>query len=106
MTTGLSCYVIRSFRTAGTEDIFNAFDSKRARRTCPSTLWKVARHKLEWLDSAATLNDLCVPPANQLEALQGDRGGQHSIRINDQYRLCFVWTDGGPDQVEIVDYHS
>ena len=97
--------VIQSFRDAGTEDVFNRVDSKRARKTCPSLLWKVARRKLEWLDSAAMLNDLRVPPANQLEALQRDRLGQHSIRINDQYRVCFVWTAAGPDQVEIVDYH-
>ena len=98
--------VIVSFRDAGTEDIFNSVDSKRARKACPTLLWKVARRKLEWLDSAATLNDLRLPPANQLEALQRDRKGQHSIRINDQYRVCFVWTASGPDHVEIVDYHS
>lgn len=98
--------MILSFRGAGTEDIFNSIDSKRARKACPALLWKVARRKLEWLDSAATLNDLRFPPANQLEALQRDRMGQLSIRINDQYRVCFVWTVAGPDQVEIVDYHS
>lgn len=97
--------MIHSFRSAGTEDIFNGVDSKRARRACPALLWKVARRKLEWMDGAAALNDLRVPTANQLEALKSDRVGQHSIRINTQYRLCFVWTDGGPAQVEIVDYH-
>lgn len=96
--------VICSFRGAGTEDIFNGVDSKRACKACPTLLWKVARRKLEWLDSAATLNDLRVPPANHWEALQRDRMGQHSIRINDQYRVCFVWTASGPDQVELVDY--
>jgi proteic killer suppression protein len=98
--------VIRSFRNLAAEDIFNSVDSKRARRACPALLWKVARRKLEWLDSAGTLNDLRVPPANRLEALRGERAGQHSIRINDQYRVCFVWTESGPDRVEIVDYHS
>jgi proteic killer suppression protein len=98
--------VIRSFRDLAAEDIFNSVDSKRARRACPALLWKVARRKLEWLDSAGTLNDLRVPPANRLEALRGERAGQHSIRINDQYRVCFVWTESGPDRVEIVDYHS
>jgi proteic killer suppression protein len=98
--------VIRSFRDAGTRDIFDGVDSKRARRTCPTLIWKVARRKLEWMDAAAALTDLRSPPANQLEALKDDRRGQHSIRINDQYRICFEWTDGGPDQVEIVDYHS
>ena len=98
--------MIQSFRDSGTEDIFNSVNSKRARKACPPLLWKVARRKLEWLDAAATLADLRRPPANQLEALQRDRKGQHSIRINDQYRVCFVWATTGPDQVEIVDVHS
>jgi proteic killer suppression protein len=98
--------VIVSFRSAGAQDIFDGVDSKRARRVCPSLLWAVACRKLEWMDAAAALGDLRSPPANRLEALRGDRAGQHSIRINDQYRLCFIWTNGGPDQVEIVDYHS
>jgi proteic killer suppression protein len=97
--------MIRSFRDAGTEDIFNGADSKRARKACPSHLWKVARRKLELLDSAEKLDDLRVPTANRLEALRGDRAGQHGIRVNDQYRVCFVWTDQGPIGVEIVDYH-
>ncbi len=98
--------MIRSFGDPGTEDIFNARDSKRARRACPTILWVVARRKLELLDSAGALQDLRVPPANRLEALKGNRKGQYSIRINDQYRICFVWTDVGPSQVEIVDYHD
>ena len=97
--------MIRSFRDAGTEDIFNGADSKRARKTCPIHLWKVARRKLELLDSAGKLDDLRVPTANRLEALRGDRAGQHGIRVNDQYRVCFVWTDQGPTGVAIVDYH-
>ena len=98
--------MILSFRDAGTEDVFNGIDSKRARRACPMRIWKVARRKLEWMDAAGALHDLKSPPANQLEALKHDRRGQHSIRINDQYRLCFVWSDSGPDQVEIADYLS
>ncbi len=98
--------MIRSFRDLGTEDIFNARDSKRARRVCPTVLWPVARRKLELLDAAAALMDLRIPPANRLEALRGDRRGQHSIRVNDQYRVCFVWTELGPAEVEIVDYHD
>ncbi|MFN2315381.1 MAG: type II toxin-antitoxin system RelE/ParE family toxin [Gemmatimonadales bacterium] len=98
--------MIRSFGDPGTEDIFNAHDSKRARRLCPTALWVVARRKLELLDSAGALQDLRVPPANRLEALKRDRKGQCSIRINDQYRVCFVWTEVGPSQVEIVDYHD
>jgi len=66
----------------------------------------VARRKLRQLEIAARLDDLAVPPGNRLEALKGDRQGQHSIRINDQYRVCFVWTEGGPSEVEIVDYHQ
>jgi proteic killer suppression protein len=98
--------MIRSFGDPGAEDIFNAHDSKRARRTCPLILWTVARRKLELLDSAGALQDLRVPPANRLEALKGNRKGQYSIRINDQYRICFVWTEVGPSQVEIIDYHD
>jgi proteic killer suppression protein len=97
--------VIRSFKGNGTEDIFNGQDTKAARRTCPHALWKVAVRKLDQLDSAVSLSDLRVPPGNELEALKGDRKGQHSIRINDRYRVCFVWTESGPDEVEITDYH-
>ena len=66
---------------------------------------RVARRKLRQLEIAGRLDDLRVPPGNRLEALKGERAGQYSIRINDQYRLCFVWTDGGPAEVEVVDYH-
>jgi proteic killer suppression protein len=65
----------------------------------------VARRKLRQLEIAGRLDDLRVPPGNRLEPLKGDRAGQHSIRINDQYRICFIWTAGGPEEVEIVDYH-
>lgn len=71
----------------------------------PSDLLRVAKRKLEMLDAASVLNDLRVPPGNRLEALSGDRQGQHSIRVNDQFRLVFVWTDGGPADVQFVDYH-
>jgi len=97
--------VIRSFKNAGTEDIFNGRDTKAARRVCPQSIWRVAARKLDLVDSVTTLNDLRSPPGNQLEALKGDRKGQYSIRINDQYRICLVWTDTGPDGVEIADYH-
>jgi toxin HigB-1 len=97
--------VIRSFRDAGTEDIFNGSKSKRARRVCSDSVSKVARRKLELLDSAGVLYDLRAPPGNQLEALKEDRVGQYSIRVNDKYRICFVWTELGPTDVEIVDYH-
>ena len=79
--------------------------TRAARRSCPSTLWAIARRKVDYLDPAVSLESLRVPPANQLEALKGDRKGQHSIRINRQYRICFVWTADGPEHLEVVDYH-
>ena len=97
--------MIRLFATVGTEDIFNGKNTPAARRTGPSTLWAVAVRKLDQLDSATAFQELRIPPGNRLEALFGDRQGQHSIRINDQYRICFTWTDLGPLAVEIVDYH-
>ncbi|MCB0014821.1 MAG: type II toxin-antitoxin system RelE/ParE family toxin [Anaerolineales bacterium] len=97
--------MIRSFLNRGTEDIFNGKNSKAARRLCPQNVWNIAARKLEQLDSAETIDDLKVPPGNRLEALSRDRVGQHSIRINQQYRVCFVWTPSGPDKVEITDYH-
>ena len=97
--------MIRSFKNQATEDIFNGVNSRSARNTCPQTLWRVAHRKLDQLDSAEALDDLRVPPGNRLEMLKGDRQEQHSIRINDQYRICFVWTEIGPSEVEIVDYH-
>ena len=97
--------MIRSFKDSGTEDIFNGDNTKAARRTCPELLWKTATRKLDQLDSIVTLDDLRIPPGNQLKALVGDREQQYSIRINRQYRICFIWTELGPDQVEIADYH-
>ncbi len=97
--------MIQGFADPGTEDIFEGRPSKAARRSCPQSLWSIAARKLEYLDSAEALQDLRVPPGNRLEALSGDRRGQHSIRVNDQYRICFTWTGSGPTDVEIVDYH-
>jgi len=97
--------MIVAFRGQGTRDIFNGVNSRAARKTCPESMWKVAARKLDLLDSATTLDELRVPPGNRLEALSGDRKGNHSIRINEQFRVCFQWTEKGPDQVEIVDYH-
>lgn len=108
LVTCLPCYhvkVIISFKDGGTEDVFNGRETRIARRTCPPTIWSVAQRKLDQLDSAAHLRDLRAPPGNRLEGLSGDRSGQHSIRINDRYRICFVWTDAGPVAVEITDYH-
>jgi toxin HigB-1 len=97
--------MIQNFKTKGTEDVFNGSSSREARQTCPNALWRVATRKLDQLDSVELLNELRIPPGNRLEQLSGERRGQYSIRINDQYRICFLWTGSGPDQVEIVDYH-
>jgi toxin HigB-1 len=96
---------IVSFADRGTEDLFEGEDTRKARRACPENLWAVAYRKLDQLNSATRLADLGFPPNNRLESLKGDRVGQHSIRINQQYRVCFRWTDSGPADVEIVDYH-
>ena len=98
--------MIRSFANSGTEDVFDGKNSTAARRTCPRSLWTVAYKKLDQLDSALDLVDLRIPPGNRLEAMKGDRKGQHSIRINERYRICFKWTDTGPEEIEIVDYHK
>ncbi len=98
--------MIGSFNDTGTEDIFNGNDSKNARKTCPQNLWNVAIRKLDQLDSVISLAELRIPPGNRLEALKGDRAGQYSIRINEQYRICFQWIDEYPFAVEIIDYHS
>jgi proteic killer suppression protein len=97
--------MIKSFASAGTEDIFNGRNTKDARKACPRELWRVAVRKLEQLDSVSLIEELRIPPGNRLEALSRDRKGQFSVRINDQFRVCFVWTEDGPDAVEIVDYH-
>ncbi len=91
---------IQSFKCKDTEALFGR---QRVRRF--GGIEAVARHKLIQLDAAATLAFLLVPPGNRLEALAGNRRGQHSIRINDQWRVCFVWTPQGAADVEIVDYH-
>jgi len=98
--------MILAFGSPGPDDVFNGRNTKEARKTCPKELWKVAARKLDQLDSVERLVELRIPPGNRLEALTGPRQSQHSIRINDQYRICFSWSDEGPDAVEIVDYHG
>jgi proteic killer suppression protein len=92
--------MIVSFRDRDTEALARGIRVKRF-----VTFESIARRKLRQLEIAGRLDDLRIPPGNRLEALSGDRAGQMSIRINDQYRVCFVWTDAGPRDVEIVDYH-
>lgn len=98
--------VIRSWADGATEDLFNGVDSRRARRKCPVELWPVVRRKLDQLNRVRTLQELRVPPGNRLERLKGARAGQYSIRINDQYRVCFRWENGNANEVEVTDYHK
>ena len=93
--------MIESFADPETEKIFKAIVSRKL----PFTIQKTARRKLIYLDDADDLRDLLAPPGNRLEALHKDREGQHSIRINDQYRICFTWVNGQARDVEITDYH-
>lgn len=91
---------IVSFVCRDTEELYGTGSSKRFGNIAAVTV-----RKLDYLHAAADLGDLRSPPGNRLEALKGDRNGQHSIRINDQWRICFVWTEAGPTRVEICDYH-
>ncbi len=105
MISVLLCYhdpVVQEHRNRGC--VLRPAD-KVARRACPESVWRVATRKLDQLDSVVSVAELRIPPNNRLKALKGKRKGQFSIRINDQYRICFVWTEAGPDAVEIVDYH-
>ncbi len=93
--------MLRSFRDKETEAIWRRQRSRKLDGTAQRTAWR----KLAILDAAETLADLRVPPGNRLEKLTGDRAGQYSIRINQQWRICFTWSDAGPEEAEIVDYH-
>lgn len=97
--------MIGSFRDRGTEDVFDGRDSRAARKVCPRSVWPVAQRKLDQINRVRELRELAVPPGNRLERLKGKRSGQQSIRINDQYRICFRWEDGHAYEVEITDYH-
>lgn len=93
--------MIRSLADRDTEHVWRRESAKRF----DPRIHKTANRKLHLLDAAPSLDALRVPPGNRFEALKGDRAGQHSIRVNDQWRICFRWTDAGPEEVEIVDYH-
>ena len=93
--------MIQSFRSKETEKIWQGTPSRKL----PGDLQRTALRKLIVLNQAENLSDLRVPPANRLEALKGDRAGRHGIRVNDQWRICFVWKDGDAHDVEIIDYH-
>jgi toxin HigB-1 len=93
--------VIQSFADADAERVWR----RQHVRRLGADLQRMANRKLLMLDAAETLSDLRVPPGNRLEMLRGDRTGQHSIRVNDQWRICFIWTPAGPENVEITDYH-
>lgn len=92
--------MLQSFKHEDAREIFETGSSKRW-----AAIRVIAHHKLDQIETAINLSDLRIPPGNHLEALMGDRAGQHSIRINDQYRICFVWKADGARQVEIADYH-
>ncbi|HUZ33312.1 MAG TPA: type II toxin-antitoxin system RelE/ParE family toxin [Xanthobacteraceae bacterium] len=93
--------MIRGFKDANTEQVFNG----RCPKGFPADILSVARRKLRMVDAAVELNDLKIPPNTRLHPLEKNRKGQHAIRINDKYRVCFVWSDQGPTNVEITDYH-
>jgi proteic killer suppression protein len=101
----MTAAAIDSFGDWGTEDIFDGIDSVAARRACRRSARPAARRKLDQLNRVRELRELSIPPGNHLERLRGDRSGQHSIRINAQYRICFSWADGHAKDVEITDYH-
>lgn len=97
---------IHAFRDSGTQDLFDGADSRQARKVCPATIWGVARRKLDMVNTATRLDDLRYPPGNRLERLAGQRRTEHSIRINEQYRIVFRWSDElGACDVGIEDYH-
>ena len=97
--------MLKTFENNATEDIYNGKATKLAMRACPKKIWRIATRKLDQLDSILSLDELLVPPGNRLETLSGQRKGQFSIRINDQFRICFKWSETGPEVFEITDYH-
>ena len=97
--------MIQLFRDQGTEDVFDGTGSRVARKCCPQSLCEVARRKLDQINRVREVGELSVPPGNRLERLRGNRRQQYSIRINQQFRICFRWEEGHAYEVEITDYH-
>jgi toxin HigB-1 len=97
--------MIQSFKNKGTEDIFDGLASRVARKSCPQSIWPVARRKMDQINRVRDIPELKVPPGNRLERLKGDRENHYSIRINQQYRICFTWEKGHAYDIEITDYH-
>ena len=97
--------MITTFKDQASEDIFDGTNTQSARKACPKELWRVASRKMDQLDSMNSLNELKIPPSNHFESLSGNRKGQYSVRINKQYRICFKWSELGPFDVEVTDYH-
>ena len=97
--------MIKTFKSVGTEDIFDGMASRAARRCCPQSIWPVDRRRLDQINRVREINELKVPPGNRLERLKGDRVNQYSIRINQQYRICFSWEEGHAYKIEVTDYH-
>lgn len=97
--------MIRSFKNIGSENIFDGVVSKAARKICPQSIWSAARRKFDQINRVQDVTELQIPPGNRLERLKGDRNNQFSIRINQQYRVCFIWEEGQAYEVEITDYH-
>ena len=97
--------MIKTFNSVGTEDIFDGIASQADRRCCPRSIWSVARRKLDQINRVRDVNELKVPPGNRLERLKGGRQNQYSIRINQQYRICFTWEGSHAYEIEITDYH-
>jgi len=97
--------MIRTFKNKGSEDIFDGTISKIARKICPQSIWPVATRKLDQINRVQDVTELQIPPGNCLEQLKDNRENQFSIRINQQYRVCFIWEGGHAYEVEITDYH-
>lgn len=97
--------MIKAFKDKGAKDIFNGAVSKAARACCPQSIWPVAQRKLDQINRVQDILELQIPPGNRLEQLKGNRENQFSIRINQQYRVCFIWKEGQAYEVEITDYN-